>query len=105
MSWEFHVGQKVVCVDGKGVSLKTGHIYTIRLIYTGSAGFTFIAVKGVKEGSDRPGYFPHRFRPLEEKPDSIEQFRAIARGVSDGSPIVEDHEFRLPKPAPEKVRS
>lgn len=80
---EFHVGQKVVCVDvSDGItSLREGEIYTIRLIYEGHYGSIFLALVGVHEGSDAPGFYPNRFRPLEEKPDAIEWARQICRDV------------------------
>ena len=77
---KFYVGQKVECVSrGPGqTSICVGSVYLIRAIYC-SRGDTFIALVGVKEGAELPGYFHWRFRPLEEKPDAIEWAREICR--------------------------
>lgn len=110
MSWEFKVGMKVVCVDDMpppkywdgtvhAVPLRKGETYTLR--WVGAHDFhsdglqPAVKVVGVyrpdPEGNpdDRP-FAADRFRPLVSKPDAIEQFREIARGVSNGKPIIDD---------------
>jgi hypothetical protein len=112
----FHIGQKVVCVDDvplpegwDGDPLVRGVIYTITAIYYeyGSCGLLLREAvrspRALQYWNSEAGYYARRFRPLEEKSDSIELFREIARGVSNGKPIIEDAEYRLP--TPEKVRA
>lgn len=113
---EFFVGQKVVCildcgpVDIGETCPSVGGIYTIRDIDAEEPEglyFTFVEIINpdheTEEGAGEAIFFEMAFRPLEEKTDSIELFREIARGVSDGKPIIEDAEYRLP--TPEKVRA
>lgn len=119
----FHIGQKVVCVDDCKWLRNSGAIFGDESIPAQGAQYTIRAFTGVDEDGDEFYLLceiknPERdyngdfgelefwaaiFRPLEEKPDSIEIFREIARGVSDGKPVVEDAEYRLP--TPEKVRA
>lgn len=117
----FHIGQKVVCVDdaihrewpsnwlcpGDVSGLTRNMIYTVRWVgvYRKPNGALIdgLRVAEIMRGGPDTPYSTCRFRPLEEKPDSIEIFREIARGVSDGKPVVEDAEYRLP--TPEKVRA
>lgn len=103
---EFYVGQKVVCVnascarqpwhrpklryDGKLDGLTEGAVYTVAKCYRDpDDGAPSIILAEIRREAERftlhtPGYCIYRFRPLEEKPASIEVFRQIARAVSAG---------------------
>lgn len=109
----FHIGQKVVCVDDEWDS-KDGeiepvmnHVYTVRDLGDGDEEFPCIRLVEIVnppvfytcDGMAECSWADDQFRPLEEKPDSIELFREIARGVSNGKPIIEDAEYR-PRPVP-----
>lgn len=104
----FHVGQKVVCIDTDGLvspfRLERDKIYTIRALRDDVIRFarckTYTAVllaeintppKDWGEGIKEPGYSTVRFRPLVTK--SIQLFRDIAAGVTNGSPIIDDPQF------------
>jgi hypothetical protein len=121
MSLKFHIGQKVVCVDDRPCAggdssdwnLRKGAVYTVTRVIMcpddrhGHGGLCLFLQEAVRGPCSCCGaavpYYAGRFRPLEEKPDSIELFRAIARAVSDGKPIIEDQEFGIPKPEKVKV--
>ena len=115
---EFFVGQKVVCVDANGPDSEgnnspwqpgeeifNGRIYTIAKLYDfDGLGLILLEAKRCEAalrgwGRKDLGYHARRFRPLETK--SIELFRKIAQGVTDGRPIIDDpapaktHEFVL----------
>lgn len=95
MSYEFYVGQKVVCVDDapSGVlgtwdgQLKLRCIYSVRWvgmydhIFEGKSPcvrLVGIVRNNPSDGADTP-FHARRFRPLIERSDAIEIFRAIAR--------------------------
>lgn len=114
---DFYVGQKVVCVDDSPSSghrafhinmpICRGTIYIIRWVGMCPEGLPGVKLEGIKRlytlpSPDSP-FRSARFRPLEEKKSDISIFREIARGVSDGKPIIEDAEWRAP--TPEKVKA
>lgn len=111
----FHVGQKVVCVDatfhGHDSPLSKGAIYSVSWVgthpraATGPDGITrnrlvAVALLGVSNAHDREcgsHFSACRFRPAVSQ--SIQLFRDIAQGVSDGKPIVpDDQPIRIPAP-------
>ncbi|OEC93272.1 MULTISPECIES: CAP-Gly domain protein [unclassified Rhizobium] len=100
MSYDFHVGQKVVCIDDtfKHVSIdqliRKGTIYTIRWVgeYTHYVDGTFIGVKleeihrGNDDGPEGYGaadmpYRASRFRPLVK--DKIASLRKLLAPTPD----------------------
>src|ERR1700754_3743525 len=100
MSYEFHVGQKVVCIDDKfkHVSIdqliRKGEIYTVRWIgeYTHYVDGTFIGIKveeihrGNDDGPEGYGatdmpYRATRFRPLVK--DKIGSLRKLLAPTPD----------------------
>ena len=113
MSWEFFVGQRVVCVDDVAhaysdgtyhvVPLRRGEEYVIRELEVTEFDEVETVGLGVKvNGVFRPDpygktadeYFgAKRFRPLQTKYISL--FRSIAQGVTDGKPVVPDTDAPL----------
>lgn len=111
MTWDFKVGDKVVCVDDADQfaffydapnAVVKDQIYTVRWVGVDRCGLC-IRVFGPRErgAADSVPFKASRFRPIQSK--AIETFRKIAQGVSDGKPIVEDTEYR--QPTPEKVKA
>lgn len=103
MSYNFSVGDKVVCVDAEKTrksglpELIEGKVYTIRELITEGDGSLCVKTVEIFRDYGHPvdrGFYAHRFRPVQS--NSIELFRKIAQGVSDGKPIVEDKEYREP---------
>lgn len=105
MSWEFFVGQKVVCVDALASdgsfmcgNLRESEIYTVvglgaadpsRIPYKGSIKTLFLKeTQNSFCGTPDIGYARLRFRPVEFKSTLL--FRSIAQGVTDGKPVVPD---------------
>lgn len=114
---EFFVGQKVVCVDDDihmdwpqnaghrpdPLEISRGSKYVVRWSGAYTSPQNGLLVHGVHlDGIDRGDphntpYDARRFRPLESK--SIQLFRAIAQGVSDGKPIIpDDQPINVPAP-------
>lgn len=94
----FHIGQRVVCVDvDERCSCHAAPPLTKHAIYTvswaGSDGvhgpIDCIKVSGFVW---KVALAADRFRPLEEKPERIAIFREIARGITEGWPIIPDNE-------------
>lgn len=79
----FHVGQKVVCVDDAGLGSEWGvhkdNIYTVtrsEVIW----GVPMVDLAEAKLGiSDFPSYFSSRFRPLIERKTDISIFTRMLR--------------------------
>jgi hypothetical protein len=97
---EFYVGQRVVCVDDRPLRgcrfstvPKLGVKYTIRDLRA-EFGVQVVEIVNTprlyREGFMEAWYNPRRFRPIEEKSHDISIFRAIAKGVTDGRPIIDD---------------
>ncbi len=104
MSWDFKVGQKVVCVNIEHAQhyqplclfLTVGNIYTIRWIgmFTWFTRTSFQEKLGVRleevisdrdcnvNGPDTP-FFADRFRPLIKKQTSIEVFTKLLLPVKE----------------------
>jgi hypothetical protein len=112
MTYEFRVGGKVVCVDATGLTPHTIEvvpslhgIYTVREIvdHPKGLGLRFIEIVNpplpYRGGIAECVFDSQNFRPLEEKSDPVEQFREIARGVTDGTPIIADPEYTAPHEA------
>lgn len=89
---EFHVGQKVVCVNNshspRGVRWaadvpKIDAIYTVADFGNSTIdGIPALLLVEIKNSPNRNFmYAAFRFRPLEEKPDTIEWARQICRDV------------------------
>lgn len=89
-AWEFHVGQRVVCVDADpdnlGPTLVEGEIYTVRAIYAfDDFPWVFLALRGVGEDTRiffRGDYYPcgfwsERFRSLPKKRTDISALRDL----------------------------
>jgi hypothetical protein len=59
------IGDKIVAtnITRNFEGLRNNHVYTILRIYE-SDGKTFVAVEGICEGEDLPGWYPERFIPL-----------------------------------------
>ncbi|MEH7869256.1 CAP-Gly domain protein [Rhizobium laguerreae] len=113
MSYDFHVGQKVVCIDDKfkHVSIdqliRKGEIYTIRWVgeYTHYIDGTFIGVKlaeinrGNDDGPEGYGaadmpYRATRFRPLVK--DKISSLRKLLAPTPD-APVEPKEKIRKKK--------
>lgn len=97
---DFHVGQRVVCINDSGGQefcpwkvaedagldgLQKGCVYTVRSVLT-EHGVPTLELQEIPRFINPRwkhacrGFHQARFRPLEEKPDTIEIFRAIANG-------------------------
>lgn len=87
MSWNLHVGQKVVCVDASGWAIgplhpelpEEGNIYTIALI-TESNGHVGICLKEIETllmGSVKGLFQASKFRPLVQRQTDISLFTAM----------------------------
>jgi len=96
----FHVGQKVVCVDGHFKWLgdfetapAKGAVYTIREIVSEGSGY--LVLEEIRNppiyGGEDAAFNAAKFRPVEYK--SAQLFRDIAAGVTNGSPIIDDPQF------------
>lgn len=76
----FHVGQRVVCVD-PAEDLVKDDIYTVTRVGTGLAGAAMI---DVAESSGwcqfMPAFFARRFRPIVERKTDIAIFTAMLTG-------------------------
>lgn len=105
----FHVGQRVVCVDDnwpigqcicdeEAFPLKIGAVYTVRDLDSKKTYLRIRVHEFIRQnpcGFERHYDWPFRatrFRPLEEKPERIAIFREIARGITEGRPIIPDNE-------------
>lgn len=86
-AWEFHVGQRVVCVDDSPVDgvygpIAKGAIYTVAKVGIGRSKWSkkdvCLHLQEVPCATffDN-GYSHRRFRPLRERKTSIECFRAL----------------------------
>lgn len=91
MAWEFHVGQRVQCINDEAmpgfnsIELKKGETYVVRSIEphtwrdpdTGAVlSGMGIHVHGLRCFGQAP-FAARRFRPLRERKTSIECFRAL----------------------------
>ena len=85
MSWEFHVGQKVECVDISddpgcywvwGDAPTLGEVYTVASIYMGAKGISLVLKERPRDPrSIYRGYLAKRFRPLVE--DRLQSLRSL----------------------------
>jgi len=76
----FHVGQKVVCVDPTDDLVKDD-IYTVTRVGTGLAGAAMIDVAESSGWCElMPAFFSHRFRPVVERKTDISVFQAMLTG-------------------------
>lgn len=82
----FRVGQKVVCVDASAtyigcfVPLNKNEIYTVLALDGDPAPFTGILLVEVKNPHNGTGcFFARRFRPVVDRPTSIEFAYEILR--------------------------
>jgi hypothetical protein len=91
----FEVGQRVLCVDdsrrsplnGKHGLLNAGAVYEVAAIGLKPASFmsdqktSCVALVGIKNnfGGVERGFYEDRFRPLDDKDDSVEIFREMCR--------------------------
>ena len=84
----FHVGQKVVCIDDDGLHLRPdedgpckGQVYTIRGFNEQVGGLLLIEVINFpqlyREGYGELSFRPSRFRPVVERKTDISLFKAI----------------------------
>jgi hypothetical protein len=96
MAWDYHVGQRVVCVDGRKIfgrpcPLILRKIYIISAVsfergnFDGVIGsFHVVSVHGVKSfyerGRQHPWFAASRFRPLVTRQTDISCFTAILNG-------------------------
>lgn len=81
----FRVGQKVVCVDATGQCiLKRGEVYTV-CGFNHSPGILFLQLEELPHGPGN-GWYANRFRPVTDKPTSIEIFHRILDEASKKSP-------------------
>lgn len=99
----FHVGQKVVCVDGTTPALRQwsarlvkpteGAIYTITAarIYPWEQVLSLQLAELPTQSEDgrRVWYQAKRFRPLVERKTSIEIFQKIRKDVEQSVPVKE----------------
>lgn len=100
----FHVGQKVVCVDDDahadwpsnqgysgGLEVVRGHIYVVRWAgpYTKTNGAEIVGVRlegiGPRARRDTP-FSANRFRPVASKPTSMDIIRSIVLDPSRNIP-------------------
>ena len=106
----FHVGQKVVCVDDKrqhvpwadpaevaGKTIIQGRIYVVRShgIFDGDYCITVEGIIRSSPFEDDAPFRASRFRPVAEKPSSIEIFRSLA--LDPNGPITpggDEHDIR-----------
>lgn len=98
MSNNFHVGQKVVCIDDSGHinangrrgtwedgdAPKVGAIYTVRRSFTNEDGDAILWLDEIRRGpiarkewGDDVGYGADRFRPVVERKTDISVFTAM----------------------------
>lgn len=89
MSYNFHIGQKVVCIRGAdrssvtrdGWAPKTGGIYTIRGIYDGpirvDLNFEEYVHHEFHDDGAEIGWNSERFRPIVERKTDISIFKAM----------------------------
>lgn len=82
-------GDRVICFNDRGFSdvIQAGKEYVIRLIYE-DEGAIFVALVGVCESSETPGFYPSRFRPVEPRKTDISFAHEILRKAS--KPVTED---------------
>ena len=85
----FHVGQKVVCIDGQpsseltkgGWCPRTGGIYTVRSVFAWNDARYLRLEEYRHTGSEGPwgenGWDASRFRPVAKRKTSIEIFKAM----------------------------
>lgn len=86
----FRVGQKVVCINDKNFNHrygeecpKNGHIYSIRGIYPSGDSVWLEEIINpkfaYKQGIGEVAFFKWRFRPLVDRPTSIECFQKMLK--------------------------
>jgi hypothetical protein len=78
----FRIGQKVVCVDAKGVplALVEGRVYVILRITP-----PYLYLAGVCGERPTAGMYADRFRPIVEKKTDISVFEEILKRAPVGS--------------------
>ncbi len=82
MECNFHVGQKVVCVDdakdytGSETKLRNGVIYEVEAVVE-HLGFTGLVVAGAYSWHPTRAYRSSRFRPVVERKTDISGFKAM----------------------------
>lgn len=112
MTWNFKVGDRVVCVDdasrpeggGSGPDvcnwIAKGNIYTIRKV--GGRVRMLIWLSGINrktEGFSDSGFLAVRFRPVASKPTSMDIIRSIV--LDPSKPIPDDPREPVITPVPE----
>lgn len=87
----FHIGQKVVCVDARQRNeycsgcLKEGGIYTIRKVRFNPLGKLGVLLFEVRSGAppfddgNERGFLADRFRPLDERKTDISVFTKLLK--------------------------
>ena len=76
----FRVGQKIVCVDDRGVTNAVkGCVYTVLSIapFTDINGKPGVQLVEIKPLTHPTYYVAHRFRPLISQSDDIAMFKAL----------------------------
>lgn len=104
MTWDFHVGMKVVCINDSPCyspeyKLVKGEVYIIRKVRqyywsNNHLNSTFgVYLKGIERINERGIDVPFgnlRFRPLNETPKHIELFRKIALDATEKKRVTID---------------
>lgn len=80
---------EIICINDRGFSdvIHRDRKYTIRSIYE-DEGLIYVSLVGVCEGSETPGFFPSRFRPVDPRKTDISVFTDMLKTVS--KPATED---------------
>lgn len=107
MSYNFKPGDRVVCVDASTINnppdrpLVKGAVYTVRALWTLTSGECGIIPVGIDPGYDFTGWAfrASRFRPVAEKPTSMDIIRAIV--LDPSKPIEDDPREPVITPVPE----
>lgn len=93
----FHVGQKVVCIDDTWPAsshMKAGEVYTVEGMYE-----EFLILEGICVGSTSRGFFRRRFKPLQKRATSMDIIRSIV--LDPAKPIPADPREPVITPVPE----
>ncbi len=82
-------GDEIICINDRGFTdvIHRGSKYAIQFIYE-DEGALWVALVGVCERSDAPGFSPSRFRPVEPRKTDISFAHEILRKAS--KPVRED---------------
>lgn len=94
MSYDFVPGMLVVCVDDGPFlgctgrfKLRKDSIYTIASVCMLSSGNPGVTIEEQRALEPCGAMRASRFKPLEEKPDPIEIFRAMCRDAESTTPL------------------